>query len=128
MSIHPIYLILCGVRTSYILATRQIAERQILTAMSRVLSEHGAKIQKEFDNEMAFSLFSLKNTQKGPNLEKYELKLSGFLGTFRNNAYLCINKSRPLPIRTAYLAGHFLYLYMRYTKQARNYGASGDYL
>jgi len=40
------------------------------------------------------------------------------LGIFRNNAYLCIDKSRPLPIRTAYPAGHFLYIDMRYTKQA----------
>ena len=29
------------------------------------------------------------------------------LGIFRNNAYLCTDKSRPLPIRTAYPAGHF---------------------
>ena len=28
------------------------------------------------------------------------------------------DKSRPLPIRTAYPAGHFLYIDMRYTKQA----------
>ena len=34
------------------------------------------------------------------------------------NAYLCNDKSRPLPIRTAYPAGHFLYIDMRYTKQA----------
>ena len=32
--------------------------------------------------------------------------------------YLCNDKSRPLPIRTAYPAGHFLYIDMRYTKQA----------
>ena len=32
--------------------------------------------------------------------------------------YLCTDKSRPLPIRTAYPAGHFLYIDMRYTKQA----------
>ena len=39
-------------------------------------------------------------------------------GRFRNKAYLCNDKSRPLPIRTAYPAGHFLYIGMRYTKQA----------
>ena len=35
-----------------------------------------------------------------------------------NMHYLCTDKSRPLPIRTAYPAGHFLYIDMRYTKQA----------
>ena len=40
------------------------------------------------------------------------------LGIFENSTYLCTDKSRPLPIRTAYPAGHFLYIDMRYTKQA----------
>ena len=37
---------------------------------------------------------------------------------FAESLYLCTDKSRPLPIRTAYPAGHFLYIDMRYTKQA----------
>jgi len=37
---------------------------------------------------------------------------------FKKKHYLCTDKSRPLPIRTAYPAGHFLYIGMRYTKQA----------
>ncbi len=40
------------------------------------------------------------------------------LGIFEKSTYLCTDKSRPLPIRTAYPAGHFLYIDMRYTKQA----------
>ena len=32
--------------------------------------------------------------------------------------YLCINKSRPLPVRLAYPAGHFLFMGIRYTHQA----------
>ncbi|MDO4165539.1 MAG: Abi family protein [Bacteroides sp.] len=35
-----------------------------------------------------------------------------------NYAYFCIDKSRPLPIRTAYPAGPFFYVGMIYTKQA----------
>ena len=38
--------------------------------------------------------------------------------TFAESLYLCTDKSRQLPIRTAYPAGHFLYIDMRYTKQA----------
>ena len=37
---------------------------------------------------------------------------------FSKKHYLWTDKSRPLPIRTAYPAGHFLYIDMRYTKQA----------
>lgn len=32
------------------------------------------------------------------------------LWNIKNKAYLCSDKSRPLPIRTAYPAGHFLYV------------------
>lgn len=32
--------------------------------------------------------------------------------------YLCTNKSRPLPVRLAYPAGHFLFMGVRYTHQA----------
>ena len=32
--------------------------------------------------------------------------------------YLCVNKSRPLPVRLAYPAGHFLFMGVRYTHQA----------
>ena len=37
---------------------------------------------------------------------------------FAESLYICTDKSRPLPIRTAYPAGHLLYIDMRYTKQA----------
>ena len=46
---------------------------------------------------------------------KFSFKI---FGTFRNSSYLCTDKSRSLPTRTAYPAGHFLNLtMMRYTKQ-----------
>ena len=45
----------------------------------------------------------------GENWQKYLKKLV----RFGNNVYLCTDKSRSLPIRTAYPAGHFLYIDMR---------------
>lgn len=53
-----------------------------------------------------------------PLFRRKQAKKFKKLGRFGNNVYLCIDKSRPLPIRTAYPAGHFLYIDMRYTKQA----------
>ena len=35
---------------------------------------------------------------------------------FAESLYICTDKSRPLPIRTAYPAGHFLYIDMRYKR------------
>ena len=40
------------------------------------------------------------------------------LGRLRIIDYLCTNKSRPLPVRLAYPAGHFLFMGVRYTHQA----------
>lgn len=40
------------------------------------------------------------------------------LGFIKNIYYLCINKSRPLPVRLAHPAGHFLFMGVRYTNQA----------
>ena len=36
----------------------------------------------------------------------------------KNNCYLCNNKSRPLLVRSAYPAGHFLFMGVRYTHKA----------
>ena len=66
--------------------------------------QYDAKIQKDFELRRLSTLFIekiLKNVCK-----------------FQKKRYLCTDKSRPLPIRTAYPAGHFLYIDMRYTKQA----------
>ena len=40
------------------------------------------------------------------------------LGRLKIIDYLCANKSRPLPVRLAYPAGHFLFMGLRYTHQA----------
>lgn len=41
-----------------------------------------------------------------------------FFGRLEIIDYLCINKSRPLPVRLAYPAGHFFFMGVRYTHQA----------
>lgn len=42
--------------------------------------------------------------------------------------YLCTNKSRPLPVRSAYPAGHFYFMGVRYTHQAISTGQQIDIL
>ena len=52
-------------------------------------------------------------------LEKSKVWLfSFFIGNLKIIDYLCANKSRPLPVRLAYPAGHFLFMGLRYTHQA----------
>ena len=41
-----------------------------------------------------------------------------FVGGLEIMYYFCNNKSRPLPVRLAYPAGHFLFMGVRYTNQA----------
>ena len=69
-----------------------------------VRTESVAKLQKVFD----FKYFLLV----------FQQKIFRIVCRFKKMHYLCTDKSRPLPIRTAYPAGHFLYIDMRYTKQA----------
>ena len=40
----------------------------------------------------------------------FQQKIFRIVCRFKKMHYLCIDKSRPLPIRTAYPAGHFLYI------------------
>ena len=79
---------------------------------------------------MITQLFGKIRTRRNPcaNLRKvfdfkyfllvFQRKKLRIVCRFKKMQYLCTNKSRPLPIRTAYPAGHFLYIDMRYTKQA----------
>jgi len=69
-----------------------------------VWTESDAKLRKVFD----FKYFLLV----------FQQKIFRIVCRFKKMHYLCTDKSRPLPIRTAYPAGHFLYIDMRYTKQA----------
>ena len=69
-----------------------------------VRTESVAKLRKVFD----FKYFLLV----------FQQKILKIVCRFKKMHYLCNDKSRPLPIRTAYPAGHFLYIDMRYTKQA----------
>ena len=66
--------------------------------------KNAAKLRKVFD----FKYFLLV----------FQQKIFRIVCRFMKMHYLCNDKSRPLPIRTAYPAGHFLYIDMRYTKQA----------
>ncbi len=61
-----------------------------------------------------YEKFSISNTF----YSYFNKKSSELFVDSRKKHYLCNDKSRPLPIRTAYPAGHFLYIDMRYTKQA----------
>ena len=69
-----------------------------------VRTESDANLRKVFD----FKYFLLV----------FQQKIFRIVCRFKKMHYLCTDKSRPLPIRTAYPAGHFLYIDMRYTKQA----------
>jgi len=66
--------------------------------------KNAAKLRKVFD----FKYFLLV----------FQQKIFRIVCRFKKMHYLRNDKSRPLPIRTAYPAGHFLYIDMRYTKQA----------
>ena len=71
---------------------------------SAVWTESVANLRKVFDFKYFLLVFQQKNLR--------------IVCRFKKKHYLCTDKSRPLPIRTAYPAGHFLYIDMRYTKQA----------
>ena len=61
-----------------------------------------------------YEKFSISNTF----YSYFNKKSSELFVDSRKCTIVCNDKSRPLPIRTAYPAGHFLYIDMRYTKQA----------
>ena len=61
-----------------------------------VRTESDANLRKVFDFKYFLLVFQQKNFRIDCRFKKMH--------------YLCIDKSRPLPIRTAYPAGHFLYI------------------
>ena len=72
------------------------------------------RFRTKMGNKEKISFFTFNNSR---SIRKWTLNLTK-IGLFENNVYLCIDKSRSLPIRTAYPARHFLYIDMRYTKYA----------
>ena len=74
---------------SYEVVVRPRNEQYVLC----LFRKHGANIQKVWELRWFSTLF----------IEKILIKVC----RFQKKHYLCTDKSRPLPIRTAYPAGHF---------------------